>query len=329
MSMLMNRRTLLSAGAAVAGAAMLRSPASAQDAWPSQPIKYIVPFPAGGSTDMISRVLADELRQRLGQPVVIENVGGAGASIGTTRLKQAKPDGYTIALGNSASHTITPHLLAKPPYDALTDFTPISILTDYANVLVVADAAPAKDMAQFLSWAKSKPGGLTYGSAGVGSSNHLSSALLGQMTKAEFTHVPYKGNSAALTDLMGGQTDWMFATVSEVSPFVSSGKLRALGISSSSRDALMPDIKPIAETVPGYEVIGFMGLFGPANLPQPIAARLNREVVDILRAPAIVERFVTQGMRPRTSTPAELDDRVKKDFATWKSVIQSADIKPE
>lgn len=329
MSTLLDRRTLMATGAAMAGSALLGWPASAQAVWPALPIKYIVPFPAGGSTDMISRMVAEELRSRLGQPIVIENIGGAGASIGITRLKQAKADGYTIALGNSASHTITPHLLAKPPYDPLTDFTPISILTEYANVLVVAESSPARDMKQFLALAKSKPNGLTYGSAGVGSSNHLSSVLLGQMTKLEFTHVPYKGNAAALTDLIGGQTDWMFATVSEVAPFLAAGKLRALGISSRGRDSLLPDAPPIADVVPGYEVIGFMGLFAPANLPAPIAERLNREVVDILRSPAITERFVQQGMRAQSSTQAALQDRVKRDNAIWKAVLESAGVKPE
>jgi tripartite-type tricarboxylate transporter receptor subunit TctC len=298
-------------------------------AWPSQPIKYIVPFPPGGATDLISRPLADRLRQRLGQPVLIDNIGGAGASIGTARLKQAKPDGYTIALGNSASHTITPHLLAKPPYDPLADFTPISMLTEYANVLVVAATSPVQDMQQFLALAKSKPGGLTYGSAGNGSSNHLSAALLGQMAKLAFTHVPYKGNSAAMTDLLGGQTDWMFATISEIRPFLAAGKLRALGMSSRTRDALLPEVAPIGDTVPGYEVLGFMGLFAPAGLPPAITERLHREVVDILRTPDMATQFAAQGMRAVTSTPGELEARVKRDYAVWQAVIGGAGLKPE
>jgi tripartite-type tricarboxylate transporter receptor subunit TctC len=303
--------------------------ASAAQDWPSQPIKYIVPFPPGGATDIISRPLADKLRERLGQPVVVENIGGAGASIGTTRLKQAKPDGYTIGLGNSASHTITPHLLARSPYDPLTDFTPISMLTEYANVLVVSSQSPARDMKEFLALAKSKPGGLSYGSAGNGSSNHLSSALLAQSTGLQFTHVPYKGSNAAMTDLMGGQIDWMFATISEIRPFLQAGRLRALGISSKTRDALLPEVAPIAETVPGYEVLGFMGLFAPAKLPPSITARLNSEVNSILKSPEMVERFALQGMRARTSTPEELAARVKRDHALWKSLVSAAGIKPE
>ena len=270
----------------LAGASVAAGTVSAQE-WPSQPIKYIVPFPPGGATDIISRPVADKLRERLGQPVLIENIGGAGAAIGTARLKQARPDGYTIALGNSASHTITPHLLARPPYDALADFTPISMLTEYANVLVVAAQSPVQDLPQFLALARDKgaaggSGGLSYGSAGNGSSNHLGAALLGQMAGVNFTHVPYKGNAAALTDLMGGQIDWMFSTISEARPFLQAGKLRALGISSRARDPLLPDVAPIADAVPNYEVVGFMGLFAPAKLPPAITARLNREVVDLL-----------------------------------------------
>jgi len=303
---------------------------AATQEWPGQqPVKYIVPFPPGGATDIISRPLADKLRERLGQAVVIENIGGAGASIGTARLKQAAANGYTIGLGNSASHTITPHLLAKPPYDPLADFTPIAMLTEYANVLVVSAQSPAHDMKGFLALAKDKPEGLSYGSAGNGSSNHLSAVVLAQATKLKFTHVPYKGNSAAITDLMGGQIDWMFATISEVRPFLASGKLRVLGVSSKARDPLMPEAAPIADTVPGYEVVGFMGLFAPAKLPPAITARLNTEVNAILTAPDMVERFAAQGMRARTGTPEELAARVRQDNARWKAIVAAAGIKAE
>ena len=206
---------------------------------------------------------------------------------------------------------------------------PITLLTEYANVLVVSAQSPAKDMKQFLALARSKPEGLSYGSAGNGSSNHLSSALLGQMTGLPFTHVPYKGNNAAVTDLMGGQVDWMFATISEIRPYLQSGRLRALGISTKMRDALLPEVMPIAEMVPGFEVLGFMGLFGPAKLPPAISARLNSEVVAILQSPDMVERFAVQGMRPRTSTQEDFAARVKRDHALWKSVVNAAGLKSE
>ena len=315
----------LAASAVLMVAAM---PALAQN-WPAQPIKYIVPFPPGGATDLISRPLTEKLQARLGQPVVIEYVGGAGASIGMTRLKQAVPNGYTIGLGNSGSHTITPHLLAKPPYDPLQDFTPISMLTEYANVLVVSSQSPARDMKEFLALARATPAGLTYGSAGNGSSNHLSAALLAQLTALPFVHVPYKGNSPAISDLMAGHIDWMFATISEVRPFLQAGRLRALGISSRTRDPLMPDLAPVADSVPGMDVVGFMGLFGPTGLPPATTQRLANEVNVILGAPDMVERLAAQGMRARASTPDELAARVKRDLGLWKSVVATAGLKPE
>jgi tripartite-type tricarboxylate transporter receptor subunit TctC len=298
-------------------------------AYPSKTIKYIVPFPPGGATDLMSRPLGDKLRERLGQPVVIENIGGAGGSIGMSRLAQAKPDGYVIGLGNSATHTITPHLLAQVPYQPSTDFTPISMLNEYVNVLIVNPSLPAQDMKQFLALARSKPGGLTYGSAGNGSSNHLTSELLASKAGVKFTHAPYKGNAAALTDVMAGHVDWMFATISEVRPHVQAGKVRALGTSGETRDALLPDVPPVRDTVPGFVVVGFMALFAPANLPAPIAKRLNAEVNAILATPEMVERYAAGGMKARPSTPEELATRIKHDHAMWKQVIDAAGIKPE
>ena len=305
------------------------SSASLAQAWPAKPIKYIVPFPPAGATDLISRPVAEKLRERLGQPVVIENIGGAGGSIGVGRLAQAPADGYVIGLGNSATHTITPNLLAKLPYDPANDFTPISLLTEYVNVLVVTSRLPAQDIKQFLQLARTKPAGLSYGSAGPGSSNHLTSEVLATQAGVTFTHVPYKGNGPALSDLAAGHVDWMFATIAEVRPLVQAGKIRALGISGRERDPLLPDVAPLRETLPNFEVVGFMGLFAPARLPPSIVARLNSEVRAILASPEMVERFTLQGMKARSSTPEELAARVTRDLALWKSVIAAAGIKPE
>jgi tripartite-type tricarboxylate transporter receptor subunit TctC len=302
--------------------------ALAQD-WPAAPIKYIVPFPPAGATDQMSRPLAEKLQQRLGQPVVIENIGGAGGSIGVSRLAQAKADGYVIGLGNSATHTITPHLLAKVPYDPGADFTPISLLNEYVNVLVVNPKLAAQDMKQFLALAKASPGGLTYGTAGNGSSNHLTSELLAAQAGVKFVHAPYKGNGAALTDVAAGHIDWMFGTISEVLPFVQAGKVRAIGLSGPARDALLPDVPPIRETLPNFEVVGFMALFAPANLPPAIAQRLTAEVNAILKTPEIVERYAAAGMKATPSTPDELAARIKRDHAMWKQVINAAGIKAE
>jgi tripartite-type tricarboxylate transporter receptor subunit TctC len=314
---------------ACAVALALAITAASAQSWPEQPIKYIVPFPPAGATDLMSRPLVDKLQQRLGQPVVIENIGGAGGSIGVSRVAQAKPDGYVIGLGNSATHTITPHVLAKIPYDPLADFTPISLLNEYVNVLVVNPKLQAKDMKENLALAKSKPGGLTYGTAGNGSSNHLTSELLASQAGVKFTHVPYKGNGPALSDVAAGHVDWMFGTISEVLTFVQAGKVRAIGTSGRTRDALLPDVPPVGDTVPGFEVVGFMALFAPANLPAPIAQRLAAEVNAILKTPDIIVRYAAAGMKATPSTPQELAARVQRDHAMWKRVVAAAGIKAE
>lgn len=302
--------------------------ASAQG-WPAQPLKYIVPFPPGGATDLMSRPLVEKLQQRLGQPVVVENIGGAGGAIGVTRLSQAKADGYVIGLGNSGTHTITPSLVAKPPYDPVADFTPISLINEYVNILVVNPNLPAKDMKEFLALARSKAGGLSYGSAGIGSSNHLTAEVLAADTGLKFTHVAYKGNGPALNDVMAGHIDWMFGTVSEVLPFVQAGKVRALGTSGRTRDPLLPDVPPVADTVPGFEVVGFMAIFGPARMPPAAVQRLNSEINAILSSPEIVQRYAAAGMKATPSTPQELAARVQRDHAMWKRVIDAAGIKAE
>ncbi len=297
--------------------------------WPSQPIKYIVPFPPGGATDIISRPIAEKLRERLGQPVIIENIGGGGGSIGAARVAHSPPDGYVVGLGNSATHTITPHLLSKVPYDPVTDFTPIAILNEYVLVLVVNPSLPVQDMKQFLALARSKPNGLNYGSAGAGSSQHLAGLLLGAQADLRLVHVAYKGSGPALADVVAGHTDWMFGTISEVLSLVQSGKLRPIGITGRTTDPLMPGVPPIRDTLPNYEVVGFMGLFGPAKMPTSIVARLNTEVNAMMSAPDMVQRLTTLGMRASISTPDDLAARVKKDFSIWKSVITNAGIKPE
>lgn len=307
---------------------LLATSASAQG-WPSQAIKYIVPFPPGGATDLMSRPLVEKLQERLGQPVIIENIGGAGGSIGVARVAKSRPDGYVIGLGNSASHTITPHLLAKPPYDATSDFTPIVMLNEYVNILVVNPGLPARDMKEFLALARTRPGGLRFGSAGPGSSNHLTSEVLAARAGVKFTHVPYKGNNPAMTDVMAGHIDWMFGTVSEVLPFVQAGKLRALGTSGRARDALLPDVPPVADALPGFEVVGFMALFGPAGMPEAVVERLNREVTAILSSPDIVQRYAAAGMKATPSTPQALAERVRNDHALWKRIIDSAGIKAD
>ena len=288
--------------------------------WPDHALRFIVPFPPGGATDIISREVAAKLQESLGEPVVVENIGGASGSIGVGRLAKAKSDGYTIGLGNSGTFTMTPYL-QKVPYDARKDFTPISMLTEYSNVLVVGRKMKATSLTEFIKEAQSSSEGLTYGSAGNGSSNHMTGVLFGNATKLSFLHIPYKGNSPALLAVIGGQLDWMFATVSEIKPFLESGKLRVLGVSSMDSDPLLPGVSPISDTVPGFNVVGFMGLFGPANLPANTTTKLSNEVNRILKDPQVIEKFSLLGMRAKPSTPEELAARVDADGALWKKAI--------
>lgn len=306
-------------------AATIMGGAAAQE-WPSRAIKYIVPFGAGGSTDALSRALTERLQQRLGQPLVVENIGGVGGTIGMTRLARAEPDGYTIGLGNSASHTIAPNILSVQPYDPLNDFTPISLLAEYANILVVNAELPVKDIGEFIALAKKSSKPLTYGSAGVGASNHLTSEILGKRAAVSFTHIPYKGNSEAMTAVAAGHVDWMFATVGEVKPFVDSGKVRAIGSSGNVPEVLLPGVPPIANALPGFRVVGFMALFAPAKLPQPIAARLNKEIGAIVATPEIVERYRSMGLRAVSSTQAEAAARVASEYALWKAASKAAGV---
>jgi len=295
--------------------------------WPLAPIKYIVPFPPGGATDVISRHLGEKLRDRLGQPVVIENVGGAGSAIGVARVAKAVPDGYTIGLGNTASHTIIPWLSATAPYDPAADFSPITIINEYVNVLVVHPKVPARNVRELVALAKSKAGDMTYASSGNGASNHLSAELLARVAGVRLTHIPYKGGAPALVDVRAGQVVFMFDTIGTSMPMIRAGTLRALATTGRTRDPFLPDVPAVAESYPGYEVAGFMAVFGPAGMPKNIINRLNTELAAIIRSPEMKERLAQLCFNPRSSTPDDLAQRVRKDGAHWKALITSAGIK--
>ena len=295
--------------------------------WPNAPLRYIVPFPPGGSTDIISRQLGERLRERLGQPVVIENIGGAGSAIGVSRVAKATPDGYTIGLGNTASHTIIPFLSSTSPYDPVADFSPISIINEYVNVLVVHPKIPVSNVRELVALNKSRVGGLTYASSGNGASNHLSAELLARVAYVRMTHVPYKGGPLALVDVRTGQVDYMFDTIIGSMAMIKSGSLRALATTGRTRDPYLPKVPAVAEFYPGYEVAGFMAVFGPAGMPKAVIDRLNSELATIIRSPEMTERLTQLYFNARTSTPDELSQRVRKDGAHWKALIASAGIK--
>lgn len=312
----------------VAGLFLVCGGSAAAD-WPAGPIKYIVPYAPGGSTDILSRLIAERLRARLGQPVVVENIGGAGSAIGTARIAKSAPDGYTIGLGNTASTTVVPHLSANPLYDPLRDLTPISIVNEYVLVLFTNAKLPAKDVREFVAMSKARPAGYSYGSGGVGASNHLAALLFTHTSGGNFTHVPYKGSAPAIADVAAGHLDFSFDLVEVLMPLIRQGSIRPLATTGTKRQAMLPDVPTVSEFYPDFEVLGFMGVVGPAGMPKPIVDRLNTEIAAIMRSPEIVDRLSKQGYNPTATTPEEMAARIRKDNALWKGVISRAGIKPE
>ncbi len=319
------RRGLLLAALAAA----LPATAVAQANWPTRPIRYIVPFPPGGATDVISRPILEVVREELGQPVIVENIGGAGGSLGVARIARAAPDGYTIGLGNTGAMTVNPSLSAETGYDPLKDFTPISLLTEYDNILLVPAASPVRTLQQLIDRARAAPNSVSYASAGIGSSNHLSSELLGSTARVNFLHVPYRGSAQALADLMGSRVDFMFDVASTAMPTVRGGQTRAIATTGRARHALLPDIPTIGETYPGFETVGWMAVFAPRGLPDAIRDRLNAAFVKALSRPDLAARLQELGYAQRSSTPSALAERVAADHALWGRVIRAANIKPE
>ena len=305
------------------------SSAANSQAYPSKPLRWIVPFPPGGSTDGFSRPLAAKLSELLGQPVVVENIGGAGASIGSDRIAKAAPDGYTIGLATTGSHAINPHIYgAKLPHDTIRDFTHIALAVSYVNVLVVNPNVPAKSVADLIAYAKANPGKVSFGSAGNGSSNHLSGEVLKVLTKAPMEHIPYKGSGPAMTDVMAGNITFMFDVLITSIPQMNAGRVRALAVTSAKRSPYVPEVPTMDESgVPGYNEAGsdlWFGIVGPAGIPRPIVARLNEKLIEALRAPDMRQRIHIQAFDLWTSTPEEFSAVLKADHAKWGRIVRAA-----
>ncbi len=321
-------RPLIRRALGVLAGMALASTAWAQ-AYPAKPIRYIVPFPPGGPTDTFSRALTAQLGEVLGQPVVVENVPGAGASIGMDRLAKSPPDGYTIGLATTGSHAINPHLYGpKLSYNALKDFTPLTLAVSYVNVLVVNPGVPVQSVGELVAYAKTNPGKVNYGSAGNGSSNHLSGELLRSLTGAPMQHVPYKGSAPALTDVVSGQLTFMFDILVTSVPQIRAGRVRGLAVTSAKRSPFAPDIPTMAESgVPGYSEAGselWFGIVAPKGLPKPIVDKLNAELIRVLRSPAMRERISGQFFDVWTSTPAEFQRVIEADHAKWGKIVRES-----
>ena len=319
------RKALLAAlAAAISGSV------AAQGTYPARPITLVVGFAPGGGTDTVARVMQRKLADYLGQSVVVENRAGAGGTIAADVVAKAAPDGYTILLATIAALAVAPHLNSKLPYSPLRDFSPISMATVSGNVLVVHPSVQAKTLAEYVKEANTRPGGIAYGTSGVGSAGHLAGELFRLTAKTSLVHVPYKGGGPAMSDLLGGQIPSVFASATTATPQVKAGKLRALGSTGSKRSASLPDVPTIAEQgYPGYEATNWYAYVAPAKTPANIIARLNAEIVKTLRDPATHEAILKQGEEPTPSTPEELARHIAREHATWGRVIKEAGIPPE
>lgn len=300
--------------------------AIAADAYPSRPVRMIVAFPPGGPTDLVGRILAQGMTESMGQQVVLDNRPGAGGAVAGTIMAHAAPDGYTIFTGANGEVAIAPNLYAKMQWDPSRDIAPVSRVGASQLVLVVHPSFAAKSVKELVAMAKAKPGSINFASSGPGSTAHLSSELLKALAGIDIIHVPYKGAGPALTDVMAGQVHMLISGFSSAYPHVRSGKLRALAVTGAKRVQSAPDLPTIGESVPGYEVTSWYGVFVPARTPKPIIARLHKELQSLLKRPDMVEKMVAMGIEPEGNTPEEFAAQVKEETARWGRVIKLAGV---
>jgi tripartite-type tricarboxylate transporter receptor subunit TctC len=315
--------------AAIVLAAIAYAPAARAASYPDHPIKIVVPFAPGGGTDVIARTLADAMEKNLGQSVFIENKPGAGTIVGTEAVAASLPDGYTLVMATFA-HAVNPSLKKSLPYDTFKDFAPIALIATSFNIVVVNPKLPVKSIAELIAYAKANPGKLSYGSYGIGTSAHLAGELFKNLAQVDLVHVPYKGSAPAITDLLGGQIEVMFTTVASVAPYIQSGQLRALAVTSAQRSKAFPDLPTVAEAgVPGYVAESWYGLFGRAGTPSDIVDKLNKAAQQAIRSDAFVRLQQTEGLTLVATPPDELDRYVRGEEVRWRKLVQSANIQDE
>jgi len=307
---------------ALALAVMLLGHAHAQTAWPVKPIRLIVGFAAGGSTDVTARIIAQALSERLGQPVVVENRGGAGGNIGADAVAKADPDGYTLLMATSSTFAANPNLYKTLPFDVQKDFAPIAVTAFIPNLLVVNPSVPANNVADFIAYLKANPEKLNFASAGNGTSQHLSGELFNSLAGVRMTHIAYRGGAPAVSDLLGGQVQVIFAPLVEVIQQVRSEKLKALGITTAKRSPLLPEVPTILESLPGYEVALWNGLLAPAKTPPDIIDRINRATIEALRSPEVKAKLAEQGSEPVGNTPAEFKAFIDSELVKWRRLVE-------
>jgi tripartite-type tricarboxylate transporter receptor subunit TctC len=307
-------------GVSIAGLAYAQS-------WPTKQIKFIVPYPPGGGTDVIARIVQEPLSKELGQQVIIDNRGGAGGSIGSALAAQSPSDGYTV-LFTLSSHTINPAIYTKLPFDTEKDFSSVVTVASLPQILVANPNFPAKTVKEVIEMAKAKPGSISYASVGNGSPGHLAGAMMATDAGVEMTHIPYRGGGPAVTDVIAGQVPLLWVSIPAAAQFVKTGKLKALAVSTVKRSAVFPDVPTMVESgFKGFEVDSWYAMFVPAKTPQAIIDRINKATVNVLAQPDVKEKLLGQGAEAVGDTPAQLSGVVKKEIAKWKQVVKSANIK--
>ena len=319
------RTTRRVAMGAIALAAATLSLGAAAQAYPTKPITIVVPFSAGGTTDILARLVGQYLTTELGQPVVVDNKAGAGGNIGGALAAKAPADGYTLFMGTVGTHAINAALYKKMPFDHVKDFAPLSRVANVPNLLVAHPSQPFKTVPEMIAYAKANPGKINFGSPGNGASPHLSGELFKSMAKVELTHIPYKGSAPAVSDLLGNQIAIMFDNMPSVIPHVRSGKLRAIAISTAKRSPELPDVPTIAEAgVPGYEAVSWFGLFAPAATPKPVLDKLSTALSKVLANPEVQKKISAQGGETVNETPAQFAAFIRSETTKWGKVVKES-----
>jgi tripartite-type tricarboxylate transporter receptor subunit TctC len=324
----MSSRSLWLAASLSALAMAMPSWGQAQ-AYPQKPVKVVVAFTAGGTTDILARTVTQQLSEKLKQPFVIDNKPGAGGNLGTELVVRSAPDGYTLIVNSVGPIAVNPTLYGKLPYNPLTDLVPIVQIADVPNVLVIHPSVPANTMEELIAYAKANPGKLNYGSTGIGTSSHLSSFMLSKRVGFEATHIPYKG-ADALKDLLAGRIQFMFATIPSVMPHIAAGKLKPMAVSSLKRSRSMPDVPTVVEKgFPQFEAGSWFGFFAPKGTPDAVISMVNKTVNEILQVPAIEQQMIAQGADPAGGTPAQFGQFVQREHDKWRVIVRESGAKAE
>ena len=320
------QRTLLCATALATLAALVALPAFAQGDWPSKPIRIVVPYPAGGTTDQLARAIAQPLQETLGQPIIVENKAGAGGTLGTDLVAKSAPDGYTFVFGNSGP-SATASLMRKLPYDVLNDFRPVSTVVSVPLILAVAADSPHKSVKDFVAWAKTQGTSLNYGSTGVGGSSHLASEAFNEAAGTKIQHIPYAGGAPLVTAFAGGQVQMAFVTGLDGAAMVRAGRIRYLAVASPQRTDVLPGLPAIAEDVPGFSSVVWFGVLAPKAVPDDIVAKMNAAIVKAVARPEVRKQFTDRNVEPRSSTPEQMTAVIRSELEKWGPVVTRANIR--